>query len=175
MDWQGFGKNWMEEDSAKLEGAFRESLKKLEAEGAANREIADQVIACPLTLGLVWAVTSTSSSKSLKSRYGRPPLNWEGWLAKTDLRDDWRSETVNLLHRKCVRDGMLGCKLNEPTIGGYWRLVIIDKAIKAAWKLFRANLCKVRHGKRSRDVLTVCEGDRITTPSVRKLRESLVD
>lgn len=176
MNWERLGKLWMDKDSAKrLESELRESLKKLEAEGATNREIAERVIESPFILGLIWTVTSSGTSKRLKTSHGRPPEQWEEWLAHHDLRDDWRSETANLLKRKCEHEGLLGCKLEQAGIGGFWRMVVIDKAVKAAWALFRKNICKVRKGKTARDVSSVSDCDGIANLRDERLRQSLVD
>lgn len=175
MDWQCLGKSWMRNDSANLEEDFRESLKKLEAVGATNSEIADAVIESPYILGLIWVVTSSGNTKNLKTRYGRPPEGWDSMVNRQDLRDDWRAETVDLLRRKCERDGMLGCKLDAPRIGGFWRLVINDKAVKAAETLSRKNICKLRKGKTACDVSRVSDQDGIANPRSERLRESLID
>lgn len=148
MDWQGSGKNWFCDDSPEAEQAFRETLLRLEAQGVSNCEIAAEVMRSPFILGLVWAVTASEEAGQVKGRYcGRPPMSWEGFLARHDLRDEWRCETVYLLGRKCERDGLLGCDLSREKIGGFWRLVVVDKAVKAAWVLLRENCCKVRKGK----------------------------
>jgi hypothetical protein len=175
MDWERLGKDWAERDSAKFEQDFRKSLTKLDAEGATNIEIAAKVIESPFILGLTWAVTTSRASKKLVTRYGRAPENWQAWVEKHNLRDDWRAETVSLLRRKCERDGMLGCKLDAPKIGGFWRRAIIDKAVKAAWALFRKEECKLRKGRTAWDVSAVSDGDGFASPRNRWLSESLTD
>ena len=175
MDWERFGKDWAGKDSAKLEQDFRESLKKLDAEGASNLEIAATVIESPFILGLLWAVTAKRASKGLVTRYGRAPENWQEWVDNHQLRDDWRAETVDLLRRKCERDGMLGCKLDAPKIGGFWRRAITDKAVKGAWALYRREECKLRKGRSAHEVSEVSDQDGIANPRNERLRESLID
>lgn len=146
------GKNWIGDDSSEAEEKFRQTLLRLTANGASNREISESVMKSPFILGLVWVVTAKRSIKVPNQdqsaskergpnagRRGHPrlPGPWEECLARDpELRDEWRSETVLLIAKSCERNGVLGCDLTRPKIGGYWRVIVIYKAIKAAWKLW---------------------------------------
>jgi DNA-directed RNA polymerase specialized sigma24 family protein len=162
------------DDTVEAEAAFRETLLRLKAEGASNEEISAAVMRSPFILGLVWIVTSRSyfarrrspasergSSESGQAgrMFGRAPRLPENWGEKLtqdpELRDEWRCETIYLLGRACLRNGILNCDLERPNVGGYWRVIIMYKAAKAAWKLWKESRLMVRHGRRLRDDVSV--------------------
>jgi len=146
------GKDFVRDRMDKIEKAFQEKLLALKTRGATNDEISAEVMRSPFILALVWAVTSAGYSKKLRGWRGDcPPANWDELQAQKDLRDEWRCETVHLLGMKCKREGILGCDLDKPRIGGFWRSVVSDKAIKAAWKLYRENTTQLRRGDTPED------------------------
>lgn len=148
VDKQANGQDFVRDRMDKIEKAFREKLLVLKARGATNDEVSAEVMRSPFILALVWAVTSAGYLRKLRGWRGDcPPARWEELMAQKDLRDEWRCETVYLLGMKCKREGILGCDFEKPRIGGFWRSVVSDKAIKAAWKLYRENTNQLRRGE----------------------------
>lgn len=150
---QVFGK-WVGDDSPEAESAFHETLLRLRAEGASNKEIAEAVMRAPFVLGLVWVVTARRRLKA--GRGARPPLDWEESLAnEPQLREEWRCETLYLLGKRLRARWDARCDLQRPRIGGYWRVKIMYAAIKAAWNLHGEGRLKVRRGRSA----VTCYGD----------------
>jgi RNA polymerase sigma factor (sigma-70 family) len=71
------------------------------------------------------------------------------------LREEWRCETVYLLGKACQRGGLLRCDPDSPTVGGYWRVIIMYKAVKAAWKLWRESRFWGPHGQSLKEDVVV--------------------
>ena len=150
---QVFGK-WVGDDSPEAEREFHETLLRLRAEGASNKEIAEAVMRAPFVLGLVWVVTARRRLKA--SRGARPPLDWEESLAnEPQLREEWRCETLYILGKRLRARWDARCDLQRPKIGGYWRVKIMYAAIKAAWNLHGEGRLKVRRGRSA----VLCYGD----------------
>ncbi len=148
MDNKAHGQDFVRDRMDKIEKAFREKLLALKTRGATNDEVSAEVMRSPFILALVWAVTSAGYLKRLRGWRGDcPPARWEELMAQKDLRDEWRCETIYLLGMKCKREGILGCDFDKPRIGGFWRSVVSDKAIKASWKLYRENTNQLRRGE----------------------------
>lgn len=166
---QVFGK-WVGDDSPEAEREFHETLLRLRAEGASNKEIAEAVMRDPFVLGLVWVVTARRRLKA--GRGARPPLDWEESLAnEPQLRDEWRCETLYLLGKRLRARWDARCDLQRPNIGGYWRVKIMYAAIKAAWNLHGEGRLKVRRGRASVN----CYGDGMLYLGDKKPREGSTD
>lgn len=111
------------DDSPEAEAEFRESLLRLQAVRASNREIAERVIRSKYILALVVCETE----RKRFSFIARDP----------EFRTEWLCETVHLLGKACERRGMFNCDLSRPRIGGYWRMIVRYEAMKAARNLWR--------------------------------------
>jgi RNA polymerase sigma factor (sigma-70 family) len=170
------GRKWVGDDSDQAEAAFRETLQRLQADGAGKQEIAETVMRSPFILGLVWIVTSRNyvarrrgprseagsvaggeAGRTTKRRgVPRLPESWGESLRKDpSLREEWRCEAVYLLGRACQRGGLLRCDPDSPTVGGYWRVIIMYKAVKAAWKLWRESRFWGRQGQSLKEDVVV--------------------
>jgi DNA-binding CsgD family transcriptional regulator len=173
MDWQGFGKKQVGDDSTEAEANFRDTLLRLKAEGASNQKIAEAVMRDPFVLGLLWVVTSRGYARRLRAGHGaRPPHDWEERIAKEpELRDEWRCETIYLLGKRLRAKWDDGCDLERPSIGGYWRVKIVYAAIKAAWNLHGESRLKVRRGPSA----VHCYGDAMPYFSDKKPQEGSTD
>jgi hypothetical protein len=172
VDTQRDGDEFVRDRMDRIEKAFREKLLALNARGATNDEVSAEVMRSPFILALVWAVTSGGYSRKLRGRRGDcPPEWWQGLLTSQDLRDEWRCETVYLLGMKCRREGLLGFDLERPRIGGFWRSVVVDKAIKAAWKLAREHSNVLRRETTSAKAVRIrASGDAL--PNIRDTRDN---
>jgi DNA-binding CsgD family transcriptional regulator len=149
---QEFGK-WIGDDSPESEAAFHETLVRLRAEGASNREIAEAVMRSAFVLGLVWIVTA---KRQLRIGKATMPPCWADRLARDpELRDEWRVETLYLLGKRLRARWDERCELQRPSIGGYWRVKIMYAAVKSAWNLHGEGRLKVRRG----DASVLCYGD----------------
>src|SRR5262249_36861834 len=163
---QGYGNNWVGDDSPAAEAAFHGTLVRLRAEGASNQEIAEAVMRSPFILGLVWGVTAKRQLKT--SRGARPPLDWEERPASRPKPPEGGCETLYLLGKRLRTKWDDRCDLHRPRIGGYWRVKIIYAAIKAAWKLFEESRLKVRRSKS----LVCCFGDGMSVLPNEKCEEA---
>ena len=179
----GSDKKWFEADSSEAERAFREMLVRLAAEKATDAVIAENVVKSPFILGLLLFVTCSEKAEWLrKATAGRPPENWEGWLAREGgRRDEWRCETVCVLAERLRKRKKRTkketpeneCDLDRPDMGGYWRIKVAYAAIKAAWNLHFESRLKVRGKKCCR---IECHGDSYTDgPTASKVTPAAKD